>query len=124
MSDKSRLLETFTKFRDALLGNDTSALDLLISDEYVGYDPLGNPQNKKMSLEAYNPGAVELDKYDVEELESRIIGEVGIITGKGYIHGAFTGSEFEHSLRFLDLYILREGRWQLLLSQVTPLGTI
>ena len=99
-------------------------LNLLMAEEYVGYDPLGNPQDKDMSFDAYQPGGVKLDKYDVENVESRVIGEVGIITGTGYIHGTFAESEFEHHLRFLDLYIHREGRWQLYLSQVTPLGTV
>ena len=124
MSDKTQLLETFNRLREALFGNDVQMLERLMAEEYIGYDPLGNPQDLKMSLEAYQPGAAKLDKYDVEEVEARVIGEVGIITGKGYIHGTFAGSEFEHSLRFLDLYIHREGRWQLYLSQVTPLGAV
>ncbi len=124
MSDKTGLLETFDKFREALFANDVKTLNLLMAEEYVGYDPLGNPQDKDMSLDAYQPGAVKLDKYDVENVESRVIGEVGIITGKGYIHGTFAGSEFEHNLRFLDLFIHREGRWQLYLSQVTPVRAV
>ena len=124
MSDKTSLLGTFDKIREALFTNDVQMLNLLMAEEYVGYDPHGNRQDKNMSLDAYKPGAAKLDTYDVEELESRVIDEVGVITGKGYIHGTFAGSEFEHSLRFLDLYIHREGRWQLYLSQVTPLGAV
>ncbi len=124
MSDETRLLETFDKFRDALFTNDVQMLNLLMAEEYVGFDPHGNPQDKNMTLDAYKPGAVKLDKCDVEDMVSVVLGEVGIITGKGYIHGTFTGSEFEHSLRFLDLYIHREGRWQLYLSQLTPIEAV
>ena len=122
MSDTTQLLEVFAKFRDALFNNDVKLLEQLMHEEYVGFDPLGNPQDKKMSLDAYRPGAVKLDEYEVEEVDTRVISEVGIITGKGYIHGTFAGSEFEHSVRFLDLYLYRENRWQLYLSQLTPLG--
>jgi hypothetical protein len=97
LSDKTSLLETFDKFRDALFTNDVHMLNLLMAEEYIGFDPIGNPQDKNMSLDAYKPSAAKLDRYDVEEVESRIIGEVGIITGKGYIHGTFAGSEFEHN---------------------------
>ena len=124
MSENRKLLETFDKIRDALFSNDIGVLNMLMADEYVGFDPLGNPQDKEMSLDAYRPGAAKLDKYDVEEIEDRVIGEIGIITGKGYIHGTFAGSEFEHNLRFLDLFIYREGSWQLFLSQATPLGAV
>jgi hypothetical protein len=107
-----------------LFSCDVQKLKKLIAEEYVGYDPQGNPQDLKMTLEAYQPGCVKLDTYDVEKIETRVIGEVGIITGKGYIHGKFAECEFEHRLRFLDLYIFREGRWRLYLSQVTPIGAV
>ena len=122
MIDNTQLLDAFDKFKDALLSNEVKALDMLIADEYVGFDPYGAPQDKEMILDAYKPGAVKIDKYDSEDVEARVIGEVGIITGKGYIYGTFGGSEFEHSLRFLDLYVCREGKWQLYMSQITPLG--
>ena len=85
---------------------------------------LGNIQDKNMSIDAYRPGAAKLDKYDVEEVTSVVLGVVGIITGKGYIHGKFAEFDFEHNLRFLDLYVHRDGRWQLYLSQVTPLKAV
>ncbi len=118
---KERLLETFDQFRDAMFRNDTAMIDRLMADEYVGFDPAGNPQDKKLSLESYQPGMVKLDKYEVQDVDVMVIGEVGIITGKGFIHGTFSGTEFDDRLRFIDIYIHREGRWQLYLSQVTPL---
>lgn len=75
-----------------------------------------------MILEAYRPGGVTLDAYDVEEIDARIIAPVGMITGKGRIRGKYAGYEFEDLVRFVDVYIDRGGRWQLYYSQVTPLG--
>ena len=124
MIDNAHLLEAFDKLRNALFANDVQMLSMLMAEEYVGFDLHGNPKDKNMSLDAYQPGAAKLDKYDVEELKSRVIGEVGIITGIGYIHGTFAASEFEHRLRFLDVYVYREGRWQLYLSQMTPLEAV
>ena len=124
LSEKDRLLEVFDKFRDALFSNDVQTMKDLMAEDYIGYDPLGNPQDKSISIDAYQPGRAKLDTYDVDDLEVRIIGEVGIITGKGHIHGTFAGSEFEHRLRFLDLYINRDGKWQLYMSQVTELEEV
>lgn len=123
MNKRDRLLEASDDFRKALFSNDIQAMHELMAEDYTGFDPLGNPQDRKMSIDAYRPGGVKLGTYDTDDLESRIIGDVGIITGKGHIKGEFAGHEFEHKLRFLDLYVYREGRWQLYLSQVTPLGS-
>jgi len=120
MSKIDQLSYTFNMIRDALLSNDIQMLKKLIAEEYIGYDPQGNPQDLQMTLEAYQPGAVKLNRFDAEGIKARMIGDVGIITGLGYIQGIFANCEFEHRLRFLDLYIFRDDRWQLFLSQVTP----
>jgi len=101
LSEQTHLLETFSRIREALFACDVQALQELMTEDFIGYDPQGNPQDLKMNLEAYQPGGVKLDRYDVEDVTTRTIGEVGIITGKGYIHGTFAESEFEHDLRFL-----------------------
>ena len=124
MNDEEILLRVFEELRKALFDCDVQALQELISEDYIGYDPTGNPQDRKMTLEAYKPGGAKLDTYDVEGVEVRIAGEIGIITGTGYIHGTYAEAEFEHDLRFLDIYINRGGAWKLYISQVTPLGTV
>ena len=121
-SAEERLLSTFEKFKEALLGSDVQALRAMIADDYLGFDPQGRPQDRAMILEAYRPGGVRLDSYDVEDCETRITGNVGIITGTGRIHGTYGAQQFEHRVRFLDLYVHKSGRWQLYVSQVTPLG--
>jgi hypothetical protein len=123
MNDRELLLGTFEKLRKSLFDCDVESLRGLIAEDYVGYDPRGNPQDLAKTFEVYKPGGAKLDRYDVEDLDVRIVGEIGIISGKGYIHGTFADVEFEHHLRFLDLYIKRDGSWKLYLSQVTPLET-
>jgi hypothetical protein len=119
---KEPLVATSERFRQAMFTNDVRLLETLIADDHLGYDPAGNVQDKKMSVEAYQPGCAKLDKYDVDQLDVRVLGEVGIITGRGYIHGDFAGAQFEHHLRFMDIYVYRTGTWQLYLSQVTPIA--
>ena len=121
MDSKGTLLAAFQELRGALLTNDVDKLEQLIAKDYIGYDLHGNPQDLKITLEAYQPGCSDLDIYDIEDIDGRIIGDVGIITGKGYVHGTFAEYEFEHYLRFMDIYIFRNGSWQFYLSQVTPL---
>ena len=121
MSAKTQLRSVFEKFRQALFRCDSDALRQMIAEDYRGFDPQGQPHDRNMILEAYRPGGVALDAYDVEELETQIIGTVGIVTGKGRIHGEYAGCGFEHLVRFVDVYIERGGCWQLYYSQVTPL---
>jgi len=120
---QKQLIETTERFRIALLTNDVPVMESILAEDYVGFDPCGNEQDRKLSIEAYQPGCVELETFEVEDVEVEVVGEVGVVTGKGYIHGTFAGCEFEHRLRFMDVYVWRDGRWQLFRSQVTPLGS-
>ena len=124
MSSKEQLLQTFERFRKALFDRDVNALREMIAEDYQGFDPQGQRQDKKTTLEAYCPGGVKLERYDVADLEIRIIGKVGIISGTGRIQGTYAESVFAHHLRFLDVYIDENGHWRLYLSQVTPLEAV
>ena len=122
MSSKEQLLRTFERFKKALFDSDVDSLREMIAEDYQGFDPQGQPQDMNMILEAYRPGGVKLDKYDVDDLKIRIIGDVGLITGKGSIQGTYSVHKFMHHVRFFDLYIQRDGGWLLYFSQVTPLS--
>lgn len=124
MSSEEQLLQSFERLRKALFDRDTEIIREMIAEEYHGFDPRGRVQDRQAILEAYCRGGVELDRYDVEDLQVRIIGKAGIITGTGRIHGKYAESEFAHYLRFLDLYIRSGGLWRLYLSQVTPLEAV
>lgn len=123
MSDKENLLSAFERFRKALFESDIETLRAMIAEDYQGFDPQGRAQGKEMILEAYRPGGVALERYDVEDLRTRIIGDVGIVTGTGCVEGRYAEYRFAHHVRFVDLYVHRDGRWHLYLGQVTPLGT-
>jgi hypothetical protein len=124
LDSKTELLSIFEKFKQALLHCDSDALRQMIADDYRGFDPQGQPQGRNMIVEAYRPGGVKLDAYEVEELEARILEPVGIVTGKGRIRGTYAEYDFEHLVRFVDLYVQRGGHWQLYYSQVTPLKAV
>jgi hypothetical protein len=116
------LLTAFDRIKEALISSDVDSLREMIAEDYCGFDPKGDPGDRGLILEAYAPGMTKLDKYDVEDIETRIVGEIGIISGKGYIAGSWGEIEFSHDLRFIDVYVKREESWKLYLSQVTPLS--
>lgn len=66
VDSKTELLSIFEKFEQALFDCDADSLRQMIADDYRGFDPQGQPQGKNVILEAYRPGGVKLDAYDVE----------------------------------------------------------
>lgn len=122
MDKKSELLETFYSIINALMTNNTNVIAALFSEDYRCFNLNGDIENRDLVLEVYKSGGVVLKKFDVKDLDITILGDVGIITGQGYISGVYESSTFEHSLRFLDVFIYRESKWQYFMSQNTEIA--
>ena len=122
MKSEDEVLRSFDSIRKALMSNDVSSLETLFAHDYRGFNLRGGVDNRDLILQAYQPGNVKLDTFDVEEKRVEVIGDVGIVTGCGYLHGSYGGETWEHHIRFLDIFINREGRWLYYLSQGTEIS--
>ena len=72
-------------------------------------------------LESYRRGHVRFDQLIVSDLAVRVFGEVGLVAGVSRLRGHTEGERFDMLLRFLDVYVSRDGRWELVASQDTRL---
>ncbi len=123
MSVKDQVLEAFNGIRDALRAGDTAALTQLIAEDYRGFDLRGNPEDRKIILEVYRPGGAKLTTFEVEGLATRVIGDVGLVTGRGTIGGEYGDDTFQHTVRFMDVFARQGSTWRLIASQNTELST-
>jgi ketosteroid isomerase-like protein len=121
MTEDAAVLACFNAFRDALMTNDLETLDGLMTPDYRSFNLRGVLEGREVVLEAYGAGDVQLNVWEVTDLQVEVFSEVGVLTGKGFIAGTWQGNEWSHHLRFLDIYRKTHGSWQLHLSQSTPL---
>ena len=121
MKTTEGLLEAFERIRHGLLNNDTDLLSRLVADDYRGFDPNGGEHDRAVLLQVYSPGGVQLHSYDTSEVTTRIVGDVGLVMGVGALSGRHDEQQFEHRLRFLDVYEYSGSDWLLLVSQVTEM---
>ena len=91
-----------------------------MADDYFGSDAAGRVHDRHGMITAYGPGGVQLDVFEVSEVRTREWPHTVLVTGTGRIHGFYQGVEFDHRLRFLDVYAHREGAWRLAASHATP----
>lgn len=116
MSRKDELLEAFHRFQNALASNDVTELDALMAPDYRGYSIRGELEGRDMVLKAWKPGGISMIEFRHSDLQIDIRGEIGILTGHGYIRGSFQDTPWEHHLHFCDLYLEGNDGWRLLLS--------
>ena len=119
MAAQEELIQTAEAIRRALMRNDTVALKNLYAEDYEGVDVRGERDDLAMILQAYQPGAVVLEVYQVEETRVEVFSEIGIIRGKGDIRGRFGEHAFAHRVRFTDIYKKTGGKWRCWRSHLT-----
>jgi ketosteroid isomerase-like protein len=100
------------EFRQAKLKNDLAALDRILADDYRGTNQYGIVRNKQQMIslfETFKLGALSEPKLQVQTL-----GDTATVSGTQTEIGS-DGIRKE-ALRFLRVYVRRDGRWRLLES--------
>jgi ketosteroid isomerase-like protein len=121
LSSEASLLAAAQRLAAAERQGDVRALQELLASDYAGHDPAGRPQDRSSVLRAYADGGVRVTTLEKSDLRARVMGEVGLVAGVSRLQGSQGAEFFDFTLRFLDVYAWRDGRWQLVASQDTHL---
>jgi len=121
MTKKEKLWETFQANRRALLANDIEALKEIYAEDYRGFNMRGEVETRDLIFEVYAPGMAKLDAFETENVIVEVLGDAGIIAGRGFVKGRFQQHPFEHHLHFMDVFVWRDDRWRYYLSHSTEI---
>lgn len=109
----------------ALLHNDASALDRIYAEELIFTNQYGVVRDKAYWTAIARAGEFKFDSYTREDVRVRIYGETAVVTGRFLATGQVRGSKIrENQLRYICVYLKRDGRWQLVAQQATPITAI
>jgi ketosteroid isomerase-like protein len=82
----------------------------------------GSLQTKADSIKFFNIDKTIYESLEVSDLRVRVEGNAGIVTGVNHIKARDEGGRMvELRFAFTDIYIKREGRWQVWASQHTAI---
>lgn len=110
------LLELDTAFLNAVLKNDVTVIERDIPDDFISVFPDGRVANKAAELE--NVRTVELESYSTDELQIHWYGDTIAIIN--YILSLkMKGQNLQ--VRDCHVYMKRDGGWQMIMGQTTPI---
>jgi len=107
--------------RDALLAADTVALSRLIAPDFVEISRLGTVRTRADNIRDIASGALHLTSIKYDSLTVRIYGDVAVLTGIADNTGTMRGFPFAGKIRYTRVFVRRDGRWQAVLMQQTPM---
>jgi uncharacterized protein DUF4440 len=103
----------------ALLQADTNALSRLVAPEFVEISRLGQVRTRADNIRDIASGDLKLTAVKYDSLTVRIYGDVAVLRGIADNTGTFRGFPFAGRIRYLRIFVRRDGRWQAVAMQQT-----
>ena len=100
----------------ALLHRDSMKLDDLIADDYTFTNPLGEVTNKSLTMAGIDSGLL-LHSLDTRNVTVQNYGDTASVSGIATIEGRFKTHDINGLYRYSDVYMKRQGRWQVVATQ-------
>jgi ketosteroid isomerase-like protein len=113
--------KTHNAWFNALLKEDVTSLDSLLSGDVTLSFPGGNLMPRMEFLSYFKAGELFYDSAQHVNSMIRVYGETGIVTGQSNLAFRFKGNAGSERLRYTAVYIRKDGRWLLTAWQSTIL---
>jgi ketosteroid isomerase-like protein len=104
----------------ALEKRDTKVIAPLLAKDFISVEPDGSLLNKKNYLEARMKDQ-ELESSSLEQMQVRVYGPTATVTGLQTSQVKRKGEKVTERYRYVDVFILQDGAWKCVSTQVTPL---
>ena len=104
----------------AWIDGDREYVDRTLASEWTTTDTTGHVLTKAQVMqEAFGSDVRRIESGAIDDIKVRLLGDTAIVTGHTTAVGIYKGSKVTANLRFTDVFIKREGRWQAVASQGT-----
>jgi ketosteroid isomerase-like protein len=107
--------------RQALLAADTVALSRMLAPDFIEISRLGTVRTRADNIRDIASGNLHVTSIKYDSLNVRVYGDVAVLTGIADNTGTMRGFPFAGKIRYSRIFVRRDGRWQALLMQQTPM---
>jgi ketosteroid isomerase-like protein len=101
-------------WRNAMLKADATALDSLLSDDYMAITPNGTLLSKEQTLANLRSGATRFTAIEVSDRKVRFYGKTALLTSRAEVSGTNAGEDISGSIRYTHVYARdKQGAWKI-----------
>ncbi len=112
-------MQTEEALRLAVLNRDTKAYADIIADDYLFTNQDAAVRTKTQMLAAYNSASIKYESLTFDEMTVHTYGNAAVVFGRSTSKGQDSGKDISGVYRYTRVYVKRQGRWQLVATQVT-----
>jgi ketosteroid isomerase-like protein len=120
---KSSISETLMQMeRDwgaAEMKKDFAAVEKILANDWVGIDYDGQIVPRADAIAHLKSGQSRLQSEEISDMKVRVYGNTAVVTGRDTEKSADRGKDSSGKYVWTDVFVLRNGRWQVVASQST-----
>jgi len=116
---EEELLKLEKEFARAIVKNEAEAIGQFVADDWVIIDADGGRIDKSRFLGAVKSGVLIHEMMESDDVGVRIYGDTAVVSGLTRTKGKFMGRDFSTQERATDVFVMQNGRWQCVFSQLT-----
>ncbi|HEY2929352.1 nuclear transport factor 2 family protein [Piscinibacter sp.] len=120
-SVEKQLMKLEQNLVDALVRGDTALWERSLADSFVFTAPDGGTQDKTQVLADVKTGVLKMESSRNDDMKVRVYGHSAVVTYRSTDKGSYGGRDISGQYRWTDVFVKRNGRWQLVSTQGTPL---
>src|SRR5712691_6239003 len=107
----------------AELRGDTTFLERILTDDYIGIGPLGFMLTKQEWIVRHQAGDLKYESFNLDEVKVRVYNnDAAILTGRQVQNGAYRGNTIQAQFRITLVFVRQQGQWQLASLQLSSIG--
>jgi ketosteroid isomerase-like protein len=105
----------------AQIAADAIALRRIYADDFLGIGPTGVVRNKEQVIADFTSHELTYQSITTADVRVRIYGNAAVETGRSTMIGVDKGRAVPHENRFTRVWVVKEGRWQLVANHYSPM---
>jgi ketosteroid isomerase-like protein len=123
LSDQDILMQLERDWDEAFLRKDIPFIEKILADEFIAVYGDGSRGDKAKELKLTADFDQQIFGSSVGDFTVRIYGDTAVVWLTKRMLGPKDGKPIEVAYRYIDVFVLRDGRWQCVASQSTRVNT-
>jgi hypothetical protein len=121
-SDQEVLIELERKWDAAFHSQDAAFIETLLADEFIATYGDGSRGDKAKELALARDFNQQVDSSRLDDFIVKVYRDTAVVWFTQYLVGPVKGQPTEVRYQYMDVWVVRDGRWQAIASQSTRLG--
>ncbi len=119
-SVEQALIKIEHELSDALIKGDASPGEHYLADTYIFTGPDGVVMGKAQSVADLKTGDLKFQSTKLDDMKVTVYGDTAVVTYGSTDKGTYKGNDISGKYRWTDVFVKRNGRWQLVAGHGAP----